>query len=346
MKRRSKSFYARPMDARTAAEAFRDRGTPARQWISYGVVSAVDDDQPENVVTFETEEGAPLVSVLLEPSKIPVVCRVGSMAAGNGEGEWSPFVQGDEVLVAIPEADERAGCVILCRLNNAIDRFPFESVAGQDPTTNSFAFQRRRTPFLQEFAGPVFIRSALSEAFISIDQAGTLTLRDGEGSALQVSPDAMTLQSADASFLLQGDLTGQRITMQIGDSLLQMNASGADNNPGQTWLVAPSRFTCRTGADYPAEHVATVEFVLGCLGLFSKAITPVGGGEPSTGGAPLAAVLTAITAGQVPLDTTTGQLVVAALNAGLPIAGATPKPPPVGGLQLLPGLGALNFVVG
>src|SRR5690606_24717279 len=132
----------------------------------------------QDIVVFDEEEGEPLVRVLLEPTKVPVTCRVGSMCAGNGEGEWSPFVEGDEVMVLIPEGDERSGCVIICRLNNSIDRFPMDSVAGQDPTTNSFAFQRRRTPFIQEFAGPLFLRTALSEAFISIDSAGAVTIRD------------------------------------------------------------------------------------------------------------------------------------------------------------------------
>lgn len=342
---RRKAFTSRPIDARTLAEGLRAPGMDTRQWCSYGLVTAGGADQ--NIVEFDETEGVPFVHVLLEPSKVPVRCRVGSACAGNGEGEWNPFVEGDEVMVLIPEGNERAGCVIVCKLNNAIDRFPMESVAGQDPTTNSFAFQRRRTPFIQEFAGPLFLRTALSEAFISIDAAGTVLIRDGENSAFQMSPDLIGMQgpSGDGSpprFLFQGDLTGERISLQMGTAMFQMNSERATQNTGQTWLVSPNRLVTRQGINFPAEHVATVEFVLALFSTLSKVITVAGGGDPSTGGAVLAGINAAIAAGGAPLPASEA----AALQAGLLIAGATPKPPPAGNVQLLPMLGAVNFLTG
>src|SRR5258708_21906914 len=100
-------------------------GADTRQWVSYGVVD--DDQEDQKSVTFDADHG-PLVSVTLQPSGIPVVCRVAGWCAGNGEAEYFPFVSGDEVVVHVPEGDERAGCIITGRCNSQIDRFPRRSV--------------------------------------------------------------------------------------------------------------------------------------------------------------------------------------------------------------------------
>lgn len=141
----------RPIDSATAAAAYARPGQDTRSWVSFGLVHHQD---PKQIVTFDEEYGCPLVCVTLQPSGSNVHCRVSSMVAGNGEGEWHPFVEGDEVLVVLPEGHESAGPVIIGRLNNSLDKFPMDSVAGQDPTTNVFAFRRRRTPFIEEFLGP------------------------------------------------------------------------------------------------------------------------------------------------------------------------------------------------
>ena len=336
--RRRTFAKARALDARTIGEAFRGPGMDPRQWCSYGIVKP--GTKGDEIVVFDEELGYPLVSVVLEPSKVPVRCRVGGRSAGNGEAEWDPYVEGDEVFVGIPEGNERAGCVILARLNNQLDRFPMDSVAGQDPTTNAFAFTRRRTPFLQEYAGPIMLRSALTGAFMSIDTAGVITIRDGEGAAIQLSPDLVGMQgpsspSTPPRFLFQCDLNASRTTLQQGNALFQQNAEGA------TWIVSPTQLIARQGADHPGEHVATVEFVLAMIGVVARAITLPGGGDPVSGGAVQAAVNLAVSAGGAPLMTAEA----AALSAGLVIAGASPKPPPVG-VQLLPKLGALNFITG
>src|ERR1019366_2087115 len=120
-----------------------------RQWVSYGTVSP---ETPDAKSTTFTKEYGPLVNVKLHPTGIPVVCRVAHEVAGNGEGEWFPFIEGDEVIVLIPEGDETAGCVIMGRLNQEIDFWP-TIVAGQDPRLNNFAFRRMRTPYIFETAG-------------------------------------------------------------------------------------------------------------------------------------------------------------------------------------------------
>lgn len=336
--RRRTFAKARALDTQTIGDAFRRPGMDPRQWFSYGIVKP--GKQGDEIVVFDEEIGYPLVSVILEPSKVPVRCRVGGRSAGNGEGEWDPFVEGDEVFVGIPEGNERAACVILGRLNNQLDRFPMNSVAGQDPTTNAFAFTRRRTPFLQEYAGPIMLRSAMTGAFFSVDTAGVVTIRDGEGAAIQLSPDLVGMQGPSSAtspprFLFQCDLNASRTTLQQGNALFQQNAEGA------TWIVSPTQLIARQGADHPGEHVATVEFVLAMLGVVSRAITVLGGGEPSTGGAVQTAINLAVSLGGAPLMPTDA----AALSAGLLIAGASPKLPPVG-VQMLPKLGAINFITG
>lgn len=336
--RRRKTF-ARPLDTKTIAEGMRGPGTDTRQWVSFGIVTSGDD--PSTLVVFDEEDGCPYVRVLLEPSKIPVRARVGAAVAGRGEGEWFPFVEGEEVVVLIPQGDERAGCVIVCRLNNALDRFPMESVAGQDPTTNTFGFRRRRTPVIEEFAGPLIMRSAMTGALISLDTAGNVTLRNGEASALQMSADVIGIQGPSSSespprFLLQADLQGERFQVQYGNSLMMLNSENADSGlAGQFILTVPNEVTVGIGTNVPAEHVATIEFVLACLGIMAETVTLL---EPA-----MLAVEAALATGKTALRPETA----AALSTGLPLAAAVPKPPPTpNGVQLAPGLGAVRFKTG
>ncbi len=83
------------------------------------------------------------------------------------------------MILAIPEGNERAGCVILGRLCNGIDKFPMKSIAGQDPTTNTFAFSRRRTPKVEEVNGPwlIAIRAPLPLLWSLIRRGGYQTMR-------------------------------------------------------------------------------------------------------------------------------------------------------------------------
>lgn len=343
-------------DASTLAEAMRGPGMDPRQWISYGVVdaSATEGGETFDPVEFDPDYG-PLVNVTLQPSNIPVRCRVAipsTGACGNGESEYSPFISGDEVLVAIPEGDESAAPAIIGKLNNAIDRFP-ENVAGQDPSGNKFAFQRRRTPFVQEWANTWMVRVASHGGFILLSESGAWTLRDGAGGALQMGPDIFgfteggrELTDPNASTpaptpkaLLQLDLTGRRFTLQVDDALFTLNSSQADNGVGgQGMLAVNGEFTLAAGGVAAQEHVATVEFVLAAL---ETALTNIaaGGGVPAI--AALAPVIAAGGAGWT-FGTFAG-----ALATGLPVAGAIPKPviPPTG-VQVTPGLGAVFFKTG
>jgi len=347
-------------DQATAGDAFAAPGMDTRQWISMGTVDAekfVDGEKVDPVV-FDDDFG-PLVNVTLQPSGLPARCRVAigaTGACGNGESEYSPFVGGDEVVVAVPEGFESTGCVIIGRLNNGLDKFPAESVAGQDPTRNRFAFRRRRTPFVEEFATTWMTRVASHGGFFLISESGTVTIRDGSKGALQMGPDIFgyveggrevgSEATPSPTALFQLDLTNRRVILQMDDAQLMLSSSSAsassgDPPPGDAALNIPGGLSLAFGNNQPAEHVATIEAVVALLETIFTAISvsPVPG--PAIGSTALTALNAALAAGGAAITTT-----AASLATGLPIAAASPKPPPVGGVQLLPRLGAVSFRTG
>jgi hypothetical protein len=187
------------MDHGLAAEAFKRPGIDPRQWVSYGIVEQGTPDAPP--IRFKDDNGnpspyGPMVDVRLQPSGIAVPCRVAYGVSGVGEGEWYPFVGGDEVIVLIPEGDERAGCVIIGRLNQEIDTWPIV-VAGQDSTKNTFGFKRMQTPYIVETAASYLVRSALTGSQIGIDQEGKVIVNDGDKNSMTLGPDSLGFSSGD-----------------------------------------------------------------------------------------------------------------------------------------------------
>src|SRR5271154_424606 len=150
-------------------------GADTRQWASYGLVKV--STPGANSVLFNDEQGNPrpypVVLVTLQPSGIDVPCRIASQTAGEGTGEWHPFVDGDEVLVAIPQGNERSGCAIIGRFSNGRDAFP-TSVAGSDPTQNNVAFKRVQEPYILESGTAILFRTANTEAFFSLASNGDI----------------------------------------------------------------------------------------------------------------------------------------------------------------------------
>lgn len=325
------------VDEAALRELVKGPGTDTRQWVSVGTVDATKDGP----VTFDADEGYPTVDVTLQPSKVPVRCRVLMPAAGDQEAEWHPFVPGDEVLVALSRGSER-DCVILGRLNNGIAKFP-SAVAGQDPTTNSFGFTRRRTPFVAEYAGPYLVRQDTTGALLSIDAAGAVTLIDGSHGALQISADVFGYQSADAACVLQIDLAAQRFTMQAGDARLTL--SGSNASPPSNAIVSPGPLSISASGNPAAEHLVTTE-ALG--GILTQLLLAIGSSNPGPIiGAALGGSAPIIVAGALQLAAVTPLLppVAAAVFAGF--AAATAKPPGVVGLgQSFPGLGCTGILAG
>lgn len=192
-------------DIATLRELFAGPGQDPRNWVSYGTVLIGTPDQPS--VRFNDEDGAPLevgvlVDVELHPSGVVVPCRVAMQVSGAGCGEFHPFVDGDEVIVVIPEGSERAGCVIVGRLTNKYDAMP-ANACGQDATGNNFAFKRLREPYLLESGTAVQIRNAKTTAQFVLDQDGGALLSSGDGHALAMNASAVSLQLGDGSAQVQ-----------------------------------------------------------------------------------------------------------------------------------------------
>lgn len=317
------------LDTRTLGEAVSHDGIDPRTWVSYGIV-----EKP--IVEFSEEYG-PVVTVRLQPDDILVGCRVAAFVAGNGEGAYFPFVEGDEVLVALPGGNTQGACIV-GRMNNSIDKFPMDSVAGQDPTTNTFSFTRRRTPVIDEFAGLYVLRQATTEALLSFDSKGSVTLKDGNKNALQMSADLIGVQSGDAKYLMQLDLTGSRFTVQVNDSILTL--SGSDASPYTGGIYTPGSFTVGVATNPPVEHVLTTEALANILSVWATAIG--GAYAPIAAAMNPASVADAITAAATtPLLPNTGTAIAAVFAA------PKVKPPAVTGQgQLMPGIGCASFLTG
>lgn len=345
-------------DLATMADAFRGPGADTRQWVSLGTVFEKQNVNGETIepVEFDSEFGAPLVNVKLLPSGYECRCRVAGSVAGSGEGQWHPFVPGDEVVVLVPEGDERCGPIIVGRLNNSIDKWPDESIAGQDPTNNTFAFERRRTPFVAEYASSYMLRSAVHGAFILISDTGMVTIRDGAKGALQIGPDIFGFMEGggpdavedpdltpEPTALFQLDLTGRRATLQVDDASLILNSSKADSAVGQTILSSPGQFIVGIGPNLAAnacvEHVLTFEAFYAILDLFATSLA-----APAGGPAAMLLVDGAVSAGGTVLLPPRA----AAVASGKQAAASIPKPPAdlATGVQIAPGLGAVQFQTG
>jgi len=328
------------IDMAKLGEALSRPGLDTRNFIEEGTVcdgeDAVDFDDADDL-------GGPTVFVNLQPSKITVRCRLLQASAGKGEGEWTPFVEGDHVLVCFPRGTPKNGGIIVGRLNNSLDKFP-ANVAGQDPSGNTFAFKRQRTAFTHEIAGTYTVREANSGSFLTLDATtGNVTIKDGSNGALQLSADLFGYQSGDALYLLQLDTSGKRFMVQVGDAMFRLAAG--TSNPRSSTLVTPGPFSVSANAQPAAEHVATTEAVFNILSWFFKALGTANPGPilgAVLGGAADGILASAAAAAGVgPLNPAIGAAV-----AGI-FAAAVQKPPGVAGTgQAQPGIGCAGFLTG
>lgn len=347
---------SRQTDQRTMGEAFGFPGIDPRVWISMARVDDSGQDQGEQIVEFDADDGQVYVNVLLAPSDMPMRCRVGGLCAGPGEGAYFPFVSGDEVLVAVPEGHFRSGGVIIARLNNAYDAFPFESVASGDPTKNSFGMIRTRTAFTLEAGASIMLRSAAAGAFLQLAGTGNITLRDASKNVLQMSPDVFGFQNGDGDIVMQLDLNAKRYNLAIGQAQLTLSGDGGGANP-QSVLQVPSSFAVTAGGQSiisAVEHVLTTEAFCNLLaqimnvlgGLMASLPNPV---TPATLSALFLdpAFSTACVAAGASAATLTplNPAVAAALFAAF--ASPSLKPPGTPGVgQTMPGIGCAGFLSG
>lgn len=300
-------------------------GMDTRQWVSYGLV---EKDSPDaRSVRFKDEDGnlfdeGPLVTVTLQPSNITVVCRVSSQAAGNGDADWAPFLQQDEVLVVIPEGDESAGPVIIGRMNNSIDKWP-DKVAGQDATKNNFAFRRLTSPFILETASSYMVRSATTKANFTIDTKGNIFLSSADSHVLLLNADVVKLGLAKDAVAITMDPTTKQLGLSANGTIL-LSAAGS-----------PTVYHLAT-VEGVANMIANVLMLLGVPpfslpGGLAGLATPVTSAGLVATALPLAAV-----------NAVTGALVSAGAKLGLTAQAAIPPNP----LGLTPGIGTSTILVG
>jgi len=320
---------AAKMDQRTLAEAFSYPGIDPRAWVSYAIVETVQAET-ENPVEFDADDGQIYVNCVLKPSNQPCRARLGGAFSGPGEGFYSPFVGGEEVLLAIPEGDTKTGAVVLARLSNGYDGFPMGSVGGKDADTNTFTMMRSRPAITIESGASVLLRSASMGAMMQLAGTGAVTLRDGAADVLQISPDVFGYQNGEGTVIQQIDLNAKRFTLAVGDVLLTLSGDLGQPYP-QSLIQVPSTLTLSASGstmNNAVEHVTTTEAVANIL----ANIVP-------GGSAVVAAAITAAAAS--PLS----PLVSTAIQAAF--ATATAKPPGVPGLgQVAPGIGSVGVLTG
>lgn len=319
------------IDVAGIAAALSRPGIDPRSWVSMGIVEPESTEAKS--VQFEETVG-PLVSVRLVPGGTVVNCRVSTWMAGNGEAAWYPFVGQDEVVVLIPGGNEREGCVIIGRCNNGIDEWP-KVVGGQDTNTNGFGFQRMRVPFIVETASRYMIRSASTNAFMLLDEAGVWTIAGpsapgGPAAFFHLGPDFIGLQDANADLVFQlGKDAGKfQCTLKTGEAVLSMGEASTGSG-----LKIPGTFYVTTSGIPSVEHAISTEAAANILSTFAAVLGPLFV-PPIAAPAMLGLLAGAITAAATaPL----APPLVAAINAGVGLK--------VGGPGL-PGIGCPGFQIG
>lgn len=272
-----------------------------RQWLSYGIVKADTESGPS--VRFADDAGDPLphgvlVTATLQPSGIDVPCRVGSHVAGQGEAEYYPYVAGDEVVVAVMEGDERAGCVILCRLNQSLDTFP-KTVGGQDVTKNNFGFKRSRAPYVFETAESLMFRGATTNWQLTFDRTGNLIIGSGDKHHLVLNTAGVILGLGDDSVSIQ---MAPASSNPLGLAAMAINAGkvALSLSEDQTNLFTPGIFKVSTTGIGATGHAISAESVIAIVDSLLTAIGIVNPG-PIASGAALAGAKVGIINALIPL---------------------------------------------
>lgn len=335
-------------DHTTIAESMQVPGIDPRLWISYGLVA--DEKDGQKSVLFDDADGNPLpfpiVMVTLQPSGTTVPCRVASDVAGDGEGAWYPFIAGDEVLVAIPQGNEREGCAIIGRFNQRKDSWP-RRVAGQDPTGNTFAFKRTIAPFIHETVGGYLIRSASTSAFFGIDPTGQLTFANGDSSMLHIGNDFLGLATGDNAVIVQLNPADSSLFLQADKTQLRMTSDMTSLlTPGQLALMTAGTSPLALGHAMTVEQLAVV--VLATLIAYNGALATAIAAVPTNPLTPtaLAAVYTTLAVPATAAALASGILEAASTTPLAPVqaAVATALALPPDETGLIPGLGKAGFL--
>jgi len=345
--KRSKSFG--DFDMQTLREAFSGPGMDPREWVSYAIVDADGESDEEKSVVFDEDMG-PLVNVTLQPAGKQVRCRVASFVAGNGEADWYPFLEKDEVLVVMPEGSER-NAIIIARLNQSIDKFP-TMVGGADVTKNNVGFRRVRAPYIFEFAAPssYLIKQIPTEACFLIDKSGAIYLKDGNKTIFHMGPDWVGFVGNEGAFQIQYVLEDDKFLIKGKDAAVVVDLNG--DGTASTFMV-PGVLSIGTAGGWPFFHATTVEAI---CNLINQAMVAWATVLAATGVTPLTGVSLAATM----VDPSGIPPAFLPLTGAIPAAAATPLPPaqlgliqtglqrppsPTDGITGMPGLGAVGLLV-
>lgn len=313
-------------DLATGRDAYAGAGTDTRGWVHHAIVEPDAGDQHSVVFSGDDGSGAnPFgvqVLVKLAPNGNVLPCRVAGACAGAGEGEYHPFVAGDEVLVVVPSGDERNGGIIIGRLNQTLDVFP-RMVAGQDVTNNSVAFKRLAAPYVLESGTALILRVSATGAALTLDPTGNTYLSSGGGAALYLRSDAVSLQLKDGTAAFQLDPDAQSAKVVAGDGNTVVSIDGS----ADSWQTQGT-LSISTAGNAGVNHVITMEAVLAVFNAFLQLASKAATAPPalvaffaafSAPGA-LGAVFAA--AAKLPVDPVDVQLALAALQ--LPKSGGAP----------------------
>jgi hypothetical protein len=331
-------------DAGMFVDAFSRPGIDPREWISYGVVDQDGESEDEKAVEFDKDYG-PLVNVTLHPAGKQVRARVASFMAGNGEGEWFPFIAKDEVLVALANGSER-NAIIIGRMNQGVDGFP-SRVGGVDTSKNAVAFRRCRTPYVWELAqGPFLITNKANNAALLMDKGGNWYLKDGEGSALHIGADWMGFTTKDTTdFAFQYQMDDKKLNISLDGGNTQMVLQTTDSSS----ITTSNTLNIGTAGAIPFWHATSIESVCALLDAFMKALGLAIGAIPTPAIAPAALAAIFAAAGQTTLPLAIPVAAVAPLLAiapALQAAFAIPAVPNVVPSAAIPSLAAVGLVIG
>lgn len=111
---------------------FRELLRDHRMWCKLAIVYQPDDGLHYELIT----EGSTLVDILVEvetvPDRVPLTCRLGTIAGSSGKGIWSIPAVGDEVIVAVPDGQLDFIPSIVAQLSSG----DIPNPSGEGPTTN------------------------------------------------------------------------------------------------------------------------------------------------------------------------------------------------------------------
>jgi hypothetical protein len=299
--RRSRTYGE--FDAASLRQALAGPGMDPRQWCSLGVVDV--DEGSQRAVRYDQPDYGTLVHVVLQPSGIPVVCRVASACAGTGEADVEPFAAGDEVVVLVPEGDERSGCVIVGRLNNTLSPAP-GMICGTEIQNNASG-KRRLGPYFIESNTSIIFRVAKTNSFIALGQDGNVTATSGDASLMHVGADFIGFQSGDATMTFQANQNTKEWRLESNQSAHITTMRVGGSSPG---LQTTENFFIGTNGQGPWQHLVTFEqmvsFLLAVFGVMPIPVSGAVSGPPPVFPIPSPFVLAALKTAGVPLIGYTG----------------------------------------